>query len=493
MPARARDALNERNPRQSFVDDVRRIVPLAWPVFVGQLAVLGFATIDTVLIARHDAQDLAALAVGMAAYVTTFVGPMGVVLAVGPIAGRLFGAGQLREAGAQMRQALLLSIALAAAFALLLVFPQPFLTLARAEPAVAAKVREYLLAIAFALPPALMFTAFRGFNTAISRPRAVMVLQLTGLALKIPASALLIGGFSLGAWQMPALGVVGCGVATAIVMWCQWLAALAWMRASPSLYAAFGLSGRLLARPDGAALRALLRLGVPMGLAIGIEITGFTLVALFISRLGATPVAGHQIAVNLVSIMFMMPLALGNATCTLVAQRLGAGDTRDARRLSWHGVEFGLAVATTMGAAAWLAREPLLHAYTDKADIVSAALPLLAWVMLFHIADAGQTLAAFVLRAYHLTVAPMWIYAAALWGVGLGAGYVLAFDTTGLTPPALRGAPGYWAALTAGVTLAAIALVALLGWVLAARRREERRERRSLLGAQSSPGRAQED
>ena len=93
----------ERNPRQSFADDVRRIVPLAWPVCVGQLAVLGFATIDTVLIARHDAQALAALAVGMAAYVTTFVGPMGVVLAVGPIAGRLFGAGQASAAGDALR------------------------------------------------------------------------------------------------------------------------------------------------------------------------------------------------------------------------------------------------------------------------------------------------------------------------------------------------------------------------------------------------------
>ena len=492
MPDHARTALNERNPRQSFFDDVRRIVPLAWPVWVGQLAVLGFATVDTVLIARHDALDLAALAVGMAAYVTIFVGPMGVVLAVGPIAGRLFGAGRKREAGAQMQQALLLAIALTAACVLLLVFPQPFLALARAEPAVAAKAREYLLAIAFALPAALMFTAFRGFSTAVSRPRPVMVLQIAGLALKIPASMLLIGGFSLGPWQVPALGVTGCGVASAIVMWCQWLAALAWMRASP-FYAAFGLAGRLLALPDGAALRALLRLGVPMGLSIGIEITGFTLVALFISRLGATPVAGHQIAVNLVSLMFMLPFALGSATCTLVAQRLGAGDARDARRLSWHGVEFGLAVATTMGVAAWLAREPLLHAYTDNAAIFAAALPLLAWVMLFHIADAGQTLAAFVLRAYHLTVAPMWIYAASLWGVGMGVGYVLAFDTTGLTPPALRGAPGYWAALTAGVTLAATALVALLGWVLATRRREERRERLSVLGAQSSPGRSQED
>ena len=124
-------------------------------------------------------------------------------------------------------------------------------------------------------------------------------------------------------------------------------------------------------------------------------------------------------------------------------------------------------------------REQLLGAYTRDAAVVAAALPLLAWVMLFHIGDAGQTLAAFVLRAYHLTVAPMWIYAAALWGVGLGGGYLLAFDVTGLTPPALRGARGYWAAMTAGITLAAIALTALLGWVLSTRRQEERRERKA--------------
>ena len=189
--------------------------------------------------------------------------------------------------------------------------------------------------------------------------------------------------------------------------------------------------------------------------------------------------AGHQIAVNLVSLMFMMPLAIGNAACTLVAQRLGAGDARDARRLSWHGMELGLSISVAMGAGAWLLREQLLGAYTRDAAVVAAALPLLAWVMLFHIGDAGQTLAAFVLRAYHLTVAPMWIYAAALWGVGLGGGYLLAFDVTGLTPPALRGARGYWAAMTAGIALAAIALTALLGWVLSTRRQEERRERKA--------------
>lgn len=465
----------------SFARNVRRIAPLAWPVFVGQAAVLAFATVDTVLVARYSALDLAALAVGAAAYVSVFVGLMGVVLAVGPIAGQLFGAGRVAEAGAQLHQAIWLALALCALGCALLLWPQPFLALSRAEPAVAGRVSAYLAALAFALPPALLFTAFRGFSVAVSRPLAVMALQLGGLALKLPLTFALIHGFALpapfGDWRVPALGVTGCGVATAIAMWAQCAAAIVLLRRD-AFYAPFGLHRALLVRPQAAALRALLRLGVPMGLSIGVEITAFTFMALFISRLGALAVAGHQLAINLVSMMFMMPLAIGMATGTLVAQRLGANDGRDARRLGWHGMQLGLAVAVLMGGAAFLAREPLLGIYTHDRAIVAAALPLLAWVMLFHIGDAAQAIAAFILRAYHLATLPMLIHVASLWGVGMGCGYLLAFDTTGLTPRALLGAPGYWAAFTLGITLAAISLCGLLAWVFGVRRREERAEHR---------------
>jgi MATE family multidrug resistance protein len=128
-----------------FTGSVRRIVPLAWPVFVGQLAVLGFSTVDTVLVARHSATDLAALAVGAASYVTIFVGLMGVVLAVRPIVGQLFGAQRLHEAGHQAHQAAWIALALAVFGCLLLLFPQPFLWMSRAGPEVADKVRGYLL------------------------------------------------------------------------------------------------------------------------------------------------------------------------------------------------------------------------------------------------------------------------------------------------------------------------------------------------------------
>ena len=152
------------------VDSLRRIVPLAWPVLVGQLSVVAFATIDTFLVARYSADDLAALAVGSAAYITIFIGLMGVVLAVGPIAGQLFGAKKLEDAGEQLHQAVWLALCLAVLGCTLLSFPWPFNALSQASPEVEEKVRGYLGVLAFSVPASLLFSAFRGFNTAVSRP-----------------------------------------------------------------------------------------------------------------------------------------------------------------------------------------------------------------------------------------------------------------------------------------------------------------------------------
>jgi MATE family multidrug resistance protein len=460
--------------RPGLLHDARRIAALAWPLFVGQLAVLAFSTVDTVMTARSSAVDLAALAVGAAVYVSVFVGFMGVVLAVGPIAGQLFGAKRLEDAGRALHQAMWLALGLSVLGCLVLLFPQPFLALSHAEGEVAAKVRGYLAALAFALPSALLFTAFRGFNTAVSRPKVVMALQAGAFALKVPLNAMLVFGFDAGIVHVRPLGATGCGVATAIVMGCQLAAAWTVLRLDP-FYRAFALQRGGWGRPRRANLAGLLRLGVPMGLAVGIEVTGFTFMAFFIARLGATPVAGHQIAVNIVSILFMMPLAIANATATLVAQRIGADDAGDARRIGWHGLQLGVLIAAAMGATVYLTREGLMLAYTHDTLIVAAAMPLLAWVILFHIADAAQTVAAFTLRAYKIATLPVVIYATAIWGVGLGGGYVVGFNVTGWTPPALLGAQGFWSAATAGLTVCALGLSGLLLWVLNRQRVTTRR------------------
>jgi MATE family multidrug resistance protein len=176
-------------------------------------------------------------------------------------------------------------------------------------------------------------------------------------------------------------------------------------------------------------------------------------------------VAGHQIAMNVVSLMFMLPLALAQATSTLVAQRIGAGDLIDARKLGWHGLQFGITLSGLLGAAVFLGRGELIGLYTADAAVAAATLPLLAWTALFLPADSAQTIAAFVLRAWHIAKVPMFIYAGALWGVGLIGGYALAFDLGGGTPAWLRGAPGFWFAATAGLVFAAFALAAYLIWL----------------------------
>ncbi|UXH80401.1 MATE family efflux transporter [Roseateles amylovorans] len=447
------------------LESARQILPLAWPVFIGQLAVLAYSTIDTLLVARHSALDLAALAVGSAVYTSVFVGLMGVVLAISPVAGQLFGARRMSEVGDSLHQAAWLALGLAVLGELVLWFPAPFLAISQVSPEVGAKVRDYLRMLGVALPAALLFTAYRGFNTAVSRPKAVMALQIGGLLLKFPASALLIGGFSLGPLQVPALGAVGCAMATALVMWSQLLIAVVVLRRDP-FYREFGFASTGLHRPRKDTLVRLVKLGVPMGASVLIEVTGFTFMAIFIARLGMTPVAGHQLAANLVAMMFMLPLAQANACSTLVAQALGARDFAAARRLGWHGLEIALAIAFVLGAVVFTLRGQVLGLYTNDAAIIAAALPLLGWLWLFHVADAGQTLAAFVLRAHHIATAPMVIYALAIWGLGLGGGYWLAFGQHAeALPPSMQGAMGFWSAAAAGLTAAAIGLSVLLAMV----------------------------
>ncbi|GAA0749789.1 MATE family efflux transporter [Ideonella azotifigens] len=443
--------------------DVRELLPLAWPVVIGQLAMLAFNTMDTMMVARHSQADLAAFAVGAAAYITVFIGFMGVLLSVAPLAGQLFGAGRMEAAGDQVHQGIWLALALSVLGCLLLTFPQPFLWLAKATPEVAAKVRGYLLALACSLPAALIFTVVRGFNTAVSRPKAVMLLQVGGLALKLPVTALLVFGVpSLG---LAPLGVTGCGIGTATALWAQLLGAWWLMRRDP-FYAPFQLWRRGLHAPHWPALKALLRLGVPMGASILVEVTAFSFMALFIARLGTVAVAGHQIAINLVSMLFMVPLALANATSTLVAQRIGAGDLPHARRLGWHGLVLGMLLAALLGGAVFIGRRAVVGLYTADLAVVAAALPLLAWLALFHVVDAMQTIVAYTLRAWRIATAPMVIYACALWGVGLGGGYALAFNLSGTVPESLQGAPGFWTAAFAGLTVASLGLTGFMALVL---------------------------
>ncbi|CAN5312228.1 MATE family efflux transporter [soil metagenome] len=445
----------------SFVASGRRIYALAWPVLVGQLAVMAYGLMDTVMTARYSADDLAALALGNAIYISLFVAGMGVIMSLGPIVGQLYGARRSLEIGSEIKQGIWLALMMSVLGGLLLAFPHPILRLTGADPEIEHKAVLFLRALAFGLPAALGFQVFRALSNAISRPKFVMAIQVAGLVLKIPLSAVLIHGFTLGPVSVPAQGGPGCGIATTVVLWCMFATTIVVQRRDPA-FATLGIWAGGLGRPRWAAQRQLLRLGLPMGGSYLIEVTGFVFMALFIIRFGSATLAGHQIVTNIVSILFMLPLSIAIATSTLVAQSLGAREPERARRLGWHGLLLATLVSFVTSSTVWLARDHVVAGYTDNPAIAAAALPLLGWVVGFHVFDAFQTVSAFVVRAYKVAVAPMVIYVIAMWCMGLGGGWLVGFDVTGRSPDALRGASGFWFAATFGLALAGILMGLLM-------------------------------
>jgi len=426
---------------------LRRVVHLAWPVLVAQMAVVGSGVIDTVMAGRLSPLDLAAVGVGTAIYITVFMTAMGVLMALTPTVAQHFGAGRYREIGEDVRQCAWLALLLSAAGILLLRHPEPFIALARLTPAMEEKVRAYLAAISWGIAPGLAFRLFYGFMSGIGRPRAIMAFNLTGLAAKVPLNALFMYGLDLGA--------TGCAASTATISWLTAILAWSWCARQQDC-AGFGVLSRLTF-PRPRAMLELARLGLPIGLTLLVDVTAFTFMALFIARLGPTMSAAHQVAANLTILVFMIPLSIGHASLVLAGHALGAGDPATARRTGLMGIALGLAVSSLVSAGLWLGAQGIAALYTPDAEVRAVAAGLIAIIAAYHLVDALQTVVVNVLRGYKRTVVPMAIYVVSLWGVGLGGGYLLGL--TELFGPA-RGAAGFWIAATASLLLAGAVVLA---------------------------------
>jgi len=434
-----------------------QIAALAWPVLIGQLAVIANGVIDTMMTARSSAADLAALGIGAAVYISIFVGLSGVLQALSPSIAQLFGARKFEAIGFEVRQGVWLALFLTIIGAVGLCFPTPLLSIAQASATLNDKVAQYLQILALALPATLGFRVYASLNTATSKPRMVMAIQIASLLLKIPLNAL----FIFGGLGLPALGLAGCALATAITAWLALLAGWIILRRGTH-YQAFQLFGKGLGKPVWSAQLSLLKLGVPMGMSYLIEVSAFALMALFIARIGSNALAGHQITANFGTVLYMLPLSIASATATLVAQKIGAGQSADARRAGYAGIRLGVIMAGSVGVAVWLGRAHIIGAYTPDAQVAAAAMPLFFFISFYQLFDSFQVGTAFVLRAYKVALIPTLMYALALWGVGLGGGYLLGFNILGGTPEFLQGAAGFWL----GNSLSLAIVGAALAWYL---------------------------
>lgn len=417
-----------------------RIAALAWPILIGQLAVIANSVVDTVMVSRFSVTDLGALAVGASIYISIFVGMNGVLQALSPVIGQLYGARDFAAIGREVKQGVWLALFLSCVGCLCLLFPQPLLSLARASPELTAKAELYLGILALALPATLGFVIYGALNNAMARPKMVMAIHLSALLLKIPLNAL----FIFGGLGLPALGGPGCAIATTLTAWLALLTGWLILRHNP-FYRVLGLFGGGFVAPQWAALKELLRIGLPIGLSFFIEVTSFTFIALFIARLGDNVVAGHQITANFATLLYMLPLSIANATGTLVAQAIGAHDHPTARRIGFSGIRFAIIVSVSVGVLTWLARAAIVRAYTPDELVIATALPLFLFIGFYQLFDALQVTTSYILRAYKVVLVPTVLYAAALWCVGLGGGIMIGLNPFGLDIPArLTGAAGFW-------------------------------------------------
>jgi multidrug resistance protein, MATE family len=432
------------------VTELRTIARHAGTVLVGQLAVMAFGVTDTIVAGRYSQQALAALSVGAAVYISVFVALNGMLQALLPTWAQLHGGKRDHDLGRSVRQGLYLG-----GFGMLLggvalLFPGPVLNWTEVPAALQGEVRRYLSVLALALPPALLFRMFSTLNQSLGKPLLVTWLQAASLLVKIPLTL----WFVFGGLGLPAQGVVGCAWATVAVNYLVIAFAL-WLLRTQDLYRPYAL-WRRMERPDWRAIGDFARLGVPGGLAVMVEVTSFTLMALFIARQGTLAAAAHQVAANLAALMYMMPLSLAIATSARVSYWLGASDPKRARAAIRTGFRLGFALALSLGATLAVARWQVAAIYSNDPKVVALAAGLLAWLAVYHVGDAAQALCVFVLRCYRVALAPLLAYCVLSWGVGLAGGYALAYQ--GVGPDVLHQSPAaFW--VGGAVALALLSLI----------------------------------
>lgn len=448
-----------------FAQQFRLILAHATPMWIAHLASMGMMVIDTALLGHYGTEDLAAVAVGGGIYISILFALAGVVQAIGPTVAHLHGAGQDHEIAGALQQALWLALLLAVPGVLLLFHPGPVLALSRIDPGVADKVRSYLALLALGMPAVLLYRTFHAFCNALGRPRPLLLISIGNTLLHGLLAWLLV----TGRWGGEALGVLGCGLSNSAVGCFSMLCAAAYLCFGRALtpYRLFS-NWRL---PRRKALRALLRLGLPMGFSHFVEISSFTLMALFVAQLGATVVAGHRIVANVAAICYMLPLAVGVATLAQVGQAAGARDWRRAEHSIAAGLLLAGSLAALLGLLLWLVAGPVTAAYTDDPTVRTVAVALLGYVAFYQLFDALQTVAAHALRGYRIAFAPLLVHVSCFWGIGLVGGWWLTFHAA---QP--LGVAGFWLASVLSLMLAATLLGALLWRAVQAVKQDSRGE-----------------
>ncbi|MDW8848105.1 MATE family efflux transporter [Erwinia sp. MMLR14_017] len=436
---------------QKYFTEARQLLALAIPVILAQVAQTAMGFVDTIMAGAVSATDMAAVAVGTSVWLPAILFGHGLILSLTPVVAQYNGSGRRDRIAFQVRQAYWLA-AMVSVVIMVLLYNAGYLirSMHNIDPHMADIAEGYLHALLWGAPGYLFFQVARNQCEGLSKTKPGMVMGFIGLLVNIPVNYI----FIYGHFGMPALGGVGCGVATASVYWVMFIAMKYWAGRAHSMRD-IRVAGRF-SPPDSAILGRLFKLGLPVALALFFEVTLFAVVALLVSPMGIVKVAGHQIALNFSSLMFVLPLSLGVATTIRVGYRLGQGSTEAARVSAWTAQAVGVSLAMMTAIFTVTFREHIAHLYTDNPEVIALASHLMFLAAIYQFSDSIQVIGSGILRGYKDTRSIFFITFIAYWLLGLPSGYILAL--TDWVVPGM-GPAGFWTGFIIGLTSAAIMMV----------------------------------
>lgn len=423
------------------------LVAVTAPLAISYIAEMAMSFTDTVVVGRLGSLELGAVGLTATIFFSLLLACMGVISMVGVFAAEAHAQDDREAVADSVRQGYWVSLLLTLPAMALAWHLAPILAWLGQDPAIIPFAEAYVRAVMWCFLPYLWITVLRGFLTALSHTAPIMAITIAMVALNLGANYV----FVFGHFGFPALGVAGSGLATSLVCWVMLGALVLYIEIS-GRFRAYGVTRRLTTvRPK--TIARMLRLGLPAAGMNAAETTMFSTIAVLMGILGTVELAANQIASTFLSILFMVPMALGHAASTRVAYCRGLGDAALARRAGLIAIVATVAYMLVVALVIWampglIARIFLDTAQAGNAAVIELTVTLLLIAAISQVSDGVQTVAAGALRGLGDT---NWPFVFSLVGfnvVGLGSGALLAFSL-GL------GARGLWLGLALGLTVSA--------------------------------------
>jgi MATE family multidrug resistance protein len=424
---------------------------LAVPIALTQLGQIAMMTTDLALIGRLGDAAVAAAALASTVYWISFTVGMGLISAVAPLAAQAFGARDPRTIRRALRVGLWAALVISLPIMVFPLYGEQILLALGQVPATARMAQRYLFGLAFGVTPALWYLAIRGFMGAVNRPEPGLWITLVA----IPANAVLVYLLIHGGLGLPRLDLFGAGLATTIVNFGMFLAAL-WFTTSRRPFRKYHAMGHIW-RIDWSLMRRLVAVGAPIALSFLMEYGLFATAALLMGLIGTTALAAHQIALQVTAILFMVPYGIGIAATVRVGHAVGRRDAAAVKRAGLVATLLGIVLVSALTLAVILARFAIARFFFGEAsESAGASIELTATLLTvgatFFVADGVQTIAAGALRGMNDTRVPLLFAALSYWGIGFTTAYALAFHTA-------LGAVGVWIGLAVGTAAYAVLLI----------------------------------